>query len=194
MSRLFDLEAEMRSAGLGVDNRVISWLLNNGCTAAGIATIGVKQAPFGVSKVDMRGKHTFEPTTEAYGVSALIMPVMHDGTIIDQIAWRSLRPDLWLWRIGAGWALGIDEIESPPLWEGFKEITLHATPLDWLRAGGEGAVVLDWNAIADIRKLAMFDTIRCDHSTVQRQLSAILSQPERKPRIVGTGAKRERAA
>lgn len=194
MARQIDLEAEIRSAELGVDSRVISWLLNKGCTAAGIAAIGAKQAPFGVMKCDMRGQHTFEPTIEPYGVQALIMPVVDEGSIIDAIAWRSLRPDAWLWRNGNGWALGIGLIQEPPLWDGFKEITLHATPLDWLRAGGEGAVVLDWSAITHIRKLAMFDTIKCDHPTVQKRLSAILSQPERKPKIVGTRTRNDRAA
>ena len=194
MSRPVDLDAEMRKAELSVDGRVISWLLNNGCTSQRLAAIGAKHSPFGVLKCDMRGQHTFEPTSEPYGVSALIMPVMYQGTIIDQIAWRSLRNDAWLWRIGAGWALGIDEIECPPLWEGFKEITLHATPLDFLQAGGEGAVILDWSAIGNIRKLAMFDTIRCNHPTVQNRLSAILSQPERKPKIVSAGARHGHAA
>jgi hypothetical protein len=194
MARPVDLKYDQRQAELRVDGRVIAWLLNNECTSEGLASIGAKQSPFGVTKCDMRGKHTFEPTNEPYGVSALIMPVLHEGVIIDQIAWCSLRPDAWLWRIGAGWALGIDEIEYPPLWDGFREITLHGTPLDWLRAGGKGAVILDWNAIHGIRKLAMFDTIKCDHPTVQKRLRAILSQPERKPKIVGTGAKRERAA
>lgn len=194
MARLHDLEAEMHSAVLGSDGRVISWLLNNGCTSQGLAAIGATQSPFGLLKCDLRGKHTFEPTTEPYGVSALIMPVLEEGVVIDLTAWRSLAPSAWLWRNGNGWALGIDEIEQPPLWDGFKEITLHATPLNWLQAGGQGAVILDWSATSHIRKLAMFDTIRCDHPTVQKQLSAILNQPERKPKIVGTGAKRERAA
>lgn len=194
MARAVDLDAEMRKAELGVDSRVIAWLLNNGCTSKGLASIGATQSPFGVLKCDVRGQHTFEPTVEPYGVTALIMPVMHEGTIIDQIAWRSLRTDAWLWRIGSGWALGIDEIECPLHWDGFREITLHATPLDWLRASGQGAVILNWDAITQIRQLAMFDTVRCDHPTVHRQLSEILSQPERKPKIIGTGAKRERAA
>ena len=194
MAHLFDLEAEMRKAELGVDGRVIAWLLNKGCTSQGLAAIGAKQSPFGVMKCDMRGQHTFEPTEEPYGVSALIMPVMEDGAVTDLIAWRSLAPDAWLWRTMQGWALGIDEIEYPPLWDGFKEISLHPTPLSWLQAGGNGSVILDWSAITQIRKLAMFDTIRCDHPTVQKQLSAILNQPERKPKIVGTGAKRDRAA
>lgn len=187
MVRPVNLDAEIRSAERGVDHRVISWLINNGCTAAGIAVIGANQAQSGGMNVDMRGKHTFETTTKPYGVSALILLVTHECTIVDQIAGRSLLPDAWLWRIGASWALGIDGIEYLPFWDGLKEISLHPTPLSRLQAGANGAVILVWSAVQYIRKLPMFDTIRSDHSTVQRQLSAILRQPERKPKIVGTG-------
>jgi hypothetical protein len=194
MPRPVDLEAEMNRAVSAVTGRHLAAMERLGCTAPAIAAIGAKQAPFGVLKCDMRGKQFFEPTAEPFGIDAVVMPVMDEGTVTDIIAWRTLAPEAWLWRNGDGWALGIDEIERPHLWDGFREITVHATPLDWLRAGGEGAVILDWSAAQHIRKIAMFDTIRCDHHTVKDRLSALLSQPERKPKIVGTGVKHGRAA
>ena len=78
---------------------------------------------------------------------------------------------------------------------GLDSIQLRFMLPRWIGcAGGEGTVILDRNAITHIREIALFDTIRCDHPTVQKRLKAILSQPERKPNIIGTGAKRERAA
>lgn len=194
MSRLFDLDAEMNMAVSAVTSRHLAAMERLGCRAPAIAAIGAKQAPLGVLRCDMRGAQFFEPTNELYGIDAVLMPVMEEGTVIDLIAWRTLAPDAWLWRNGDGWALGIDQITQPSPWDGFREITLHATPLDWLRAGGDGACILDWSAVSHIRRLALFDTIRCDHPTVQKRLSGILSQPERKTKIVGTGIRHGIAA
>lgn len=194
MSRLFDLDAEVNRAVSAVTGRHLAAVERLGCTAPAIAAIGAMQAPFGVIKCDMRGAQFFEPTNEPYGIDAVLMPVIEESAVIDLIAWRTLAPDAWLWRNGDGWALGIDQIIQPSLWSGFSEITLHATPLDWLRAGGDGAVILDWSAVSHIRKLSLFDTVRCDHTTVQKRLGYILNEPERKPKIIGAGAKNERAA
>lgn len=193
MARLFDIETEMHEAVLAVTGRHLAAMERLGCTAPAIAAIGAVQAPFGVLRCDMRGDQFFEPTSEPYGVDAVIMPVMDEGTTIDLIAWRSLRPDAWLRRNGQGWALGIDLIQEPPLWDGFKEITVYATPLDWLRAGGQGAVILDWPAVSLIRKLDKFDTIICEDPVVRMRLDSILSAPAHKPKIT-SGVRYVRAA
>lgn len=193
MARLFTIEAEMHKAVSAVTGRHLAAMERLGCTAPAIAAIGAVQAPFGVLRCDMRGKQFFEPTSEPYGVDAVIMPVMDEGTTIDLIAWRSLRPGAWLRRNGQGWALGVDLIQEPPLWDGFKEITLHATPLDWLRAGGQGAVILDWHAVSLIRKLDKFDTIICEDAVVRKRLDSILSLPAHKPKIIA-GVRYGRAA
>lgn len=194
MSRPSDLENEIHTGVLAISSRHLAKMEKLGCKASAIAALGAKQAPFGVLRCDMRGRRFFEPTSEKYGIDVVLMPVTQDRVVIDLIAWRTLAPDVWLWRNGDGWALGIDQITQPSPWDGFREITLHATPLDWLRVGGEGAVILDWSAVSHIRKLALFDTLKCDHPTVQKRLSDILSTPERKPKIIGAGAKNERAA
>ena len=193
MARPFDLDAEMHSAILSVTGRHLSAFERLGCKGSAIAAIGATQAPFGVMRCDMRAGQFFEPTSEPYGVDAVLMPVMCEGAVIDLIAWRTLAPDGWLWRNGGGWALGIDLITSPPHWDGFRDITLHATPLEWLRAGGIGAVILDWSAVSYIRKLSFFDTVHCNDLRVQKRLGFILSAPARKPRIV-SGARHGQAA
>lgn len=193
MARIFDIDAEMHKAETAVTGRHLAAMERLGCTAPAIAAIGAVQAPFGVLRCDMRGKQFFEPTSEPYGVDVGIMPVMEEGTTIDTIAWRSLRPDAWLWRNGQGWALGIDLIQEPPLWDGFKEITVHATPLDWLCAGGQGVVILDWHAASLIRKLDKFDTIICEDPVVRKRLDSILSVPAQKPKIT-SGVRYGRAA
>jgi len=59
---------------------------------------------------------------------------------LDLIAFRADHPASWRWRIGQGWALGADGVEH---WEG-QPIRAVATPLDWLRAGGDAFCLLDW--------------------------------------------------
>ena len=194
MSRPVDLEAEMQSALDAVTGRHLATLEKLGCKPAAIAAIGANQAPFGVAKCDMRGVRFFEPSAEPYGIDAVVMPVIADGVIIDNIAWRTLAPDAWLLRTGDGWVLGEDLITSPSLWDGFREITLHATPLDWLRAAGEGAVVLDWTAPEHIRKLAMFDVIHAVDIRVRQQLTDILIKPERMPKIIAGARHGSKAA
>ncbi|MFD1610824.1 hypothetical protein ACFSCW_03300 [Sphingomonas tabacisoli] len=107
-----------------------------------------------------------------------ITPVRVAGELIDLIAWRPARPDKWLLRTGAAWALGEDHAIGD--WDG--ALDLHARPLDWLRAAGSGLCVLDWNA-ADVRQLANVQTVRVSNPAVGRTLITALSRPARLPTI-----------
>jgi hypothetical protein len=89
-----------------------------------------------------------EPT----GTPAFILPVwtgpapsiysgVENPVLIDMIAWRPDDPARWWYRTGEGDALGIDNLDLAHV-EGWP-ISLHKTPLDWLRAGCRGAVLLD---------------------------------------------------
>ncbi len=88
-----------------------------------------------------------EPT----GTPAFILPVwagpapsiyygVENPVLIDMIAWRPNDPSQWWYRTGEGGALGIDNLDLAHT-EGWP-ISLHRTPLDWLRASCRGAVLL----------------------------------------------------
>ncbi len=95
--------------------------------------------------------HQLSDTTSA-GQVTIIQPVwatapsihraVESPVLRDLIAWHPDEPDLWFYCFGLGRPiLGedhyLDAIESG------APLKVFATPLDWLRAGGEGCVFLD---------------------------------------------------
>jgi hypothetical protein len=75
-----------------------------------------------------------------------IVHVVHDDdaeTPVDLVAWTRDRPDRILRCLGAGVALGIDQIKNPATYFASKPLQIHRTPLAWLRAGCAGIVILD---------------------------------------------------
>ena len=92
-------------------------------------------------------------TPEPTGAPAFILPVwagpapsiyqaVGNPVLIDMIAWRPDDLACWWYRTGEGDALGIDNLDLAHI-EGWP-ITFEPTPLDWLRAGCRGAVLLDY--------------------------------------------------
>ncbi|MFV3129258.1 hypothetical protein [Niveispirillum sp. KHB5.9] len=62
--------------------------------------------------------------------------------IDDLVGFYLDRPDEWWLHRGVAYVLGADHIEDAGLYG--APVQLLATPLEWLQAGGIGAVVLDW--------------------------------------------------
>ncbi len=103
-----------------------------------------------VARISMVGRLWMpEPT----GTPAFILPVwdgpapsiysgVENPVLIDMIAWRPDDLACWWYRTGEGDALGIDNLDLAHI-EGWP-ISLHRTPLDWLRAGCRGACLLDY--------------------------------------------------
>jgi hypothetical protein len=112
------------------------------------------------------------------GPLAFITPVRIAGDLVDLAAWRPMQPNRWLLRTGSGWCLGEQAILGD--WQG--ALTLQATPLDWLRSGCEGVVVLDWSS-SEVRQLANLQTVRVSDPAVGRMLLDTLSRPARLPSI-----------
>ena len=90
--------------------------------------------------------------SEPAGMPAFILPVwdgpapsiysgVENPVLIDMIAWRPDDPARWWYRTGEGAVLGVDHLDlaHTEAWP----ISLHRTPLDWLRAGCRGAILLD---------------------------------------------------
>jgi hypothetical protein len=107
-----------------------------------------------------------------------LTPIRSGGELIDLCAWRPSRPDRWLLRTGAGWALGEDAGIGD--WE--YVLDLHATPLDWIKSGGSGLCVLDWSS-PDLHQLALLHTIRVCDPELGKTLISALSRPIRLPAI-----------
>jgi len=86
---------------------------------------------------------------------AVVLPIEdRDREIADIVAWLPEQPERWRYRRGGQIAvLGARNL-AVALWRG-EPVRLWSTPRDWLIAGGNGAVVLDFGA--DLREL--FDGI-----------------------------------
>lgn len=149
-----------------------------GASPASIAELGARQIPFGVANVERLERGLYQPGD---GPLHVLTPVYEGGEVIDLIAWRSERPMDWAWRTGLGWALGADEIRRD-YWPGDPPLQLHATPLDWLRAGGLGLCVLDWEA-DELEGLRHVHAIEADEWIAVR-LRRALSKPRRLPTII----------
>lgn len=71
-------------------------------------------------------------------------PLWPTACVSDLIAFRTTDPGKWWFRTGAAVLLNPEAVEYG---QHFNEpVTIHPHPLDWLRAGGTGVVVLDWSA------------------------------------------------
>ena len=178
---MVDMDAEILAAVGRVEQTHLNWMMGMGVSSSAIAGLGKTQAPFGIGRVEFLGSDYWQPHDGPAAISAVVQPVYEDSQIIDLIAWRSLKPHDWRWRVGEGWALGVDCLRGNA-WDGFASITVHATPLAWLTAGGEGLAILNWTSSC-IYQLSQFTEIICADSRVAGRLNEILSRPVRVPRI-----------
>jgi len=108
-------------------------------------TLWLGPAAFGFSTIEIDGEH-YRP--DASGFPAVIVPVseIENGLltgVVDLVAWRTSDPGKWWIRRGIAPVLGKESIERAAHYG--EPLALHASPLDWLRANRQGAVVLNWN-------------------------------------------------
>jgi hypothetical protein len=105
---------------------------------------------------------------------------MEDGCIIDLIAFKPDDPDAWCNRVGNCWALGMDDINTAR--DAWGSLFLHPTPLDWLRSGGRGACVVEWNheARSTLRNVGEIDVTSPKFA---QALRLELARPPRLPEI-----------
>lgn len=172
-----DLTAEMETACAAVKQIHLDRLRSLGVSSQTIARIGDQQAPFGISKVDHIGQAIYQPGGER---QSIVTPVYDGCDLIDLISWQTSFPARWLWRCGAAWALGIDSIASNNWTD--DPLQIFATPLDWLRGGADGLVILDWDA-PEIRQLLRVKAIQSDLA-IAAQLRSALMKPAYFPKII----------
>ena len=171
-----NLLSELEAAAFAVRNAHLDRLQALGVTSQTIAKLGEIQPPFGVIKVDYLGGGLFQPGGD---VPHIVQPIYDAGILIDLVAWRTSDPRSWLWRTGAAWALNPDEIKANSWTQ--EPLTLHATPLDWLRASAQGLCILNWEA-HEIRQLLRVKAIDAE-SHIARQLRGALMKPAYFPEI-----------
>lgn len=117
------------------------------------------------------------------GKPMVVTPLEERGEMLDLIAFDPSVPDVWYLRTGAGWALGCDAVaDASEGWDADQHLTLHATPLDYLRAGCTGACVTQWTSEsrAGIRQVHWVDVASPKFA---RALRLELTRPPRIPEI-----------
>jgi len=177
------LASEMDAAGVSVLQVHLDHMQALGVSRSTIAEMGRSGWPFGVANVESIGGGNYQP---GEGVPHSILPVVEDGGLVDLVAFRSGSPDDWMLRTGNGFALGIQDgmaayvrVEKD-FWE--NSAHLFSNPLDWLRGGGAGICVLDWNS-PEIYRLNMLAHVTVSDSATGKLLEQALRRPVRIPRI-----------
>ena len=183
---------EMQAAAGNIRQPHLDRLRALGCANSALAKVALDYPAFGAMKVQPISGGLYEPCE--VGHPALILPVCypshHAGLItptitlwpvLDLIAFRADNPANWLWRTGHGWALGADTLES---WQG-QPVPVVATPLDWLRAGGDAVCVLDWQDDSPAWPLLRcLPEIRASDDLLARKLGQAIARNTPRPRIM----------
>ena len=143
----------------GLTSRHIKVLAEAGVTSAAWIRAGHLATP----RISTAGR-LFMP--DSFGTPAYVLGV-YDGEpvselnpdptvpLVDLLAFKLEEPDRWWLRIGAaGLVLGKDKFLEAMVTG--SNITLHATPLQWIQAECEGACPLDlaeeWQAVCTMRE------------------------------------------
>lgn len=128
----------------GLDGRAAEWLQRQGVPDI---ALHMWPGPVGVAPIETHPFGHFD--FAKFGRRAYIQPVLSGGAftdIVDLVAWKPDRPNQWWTRCYSGVPLGDDQLFTAEYWQ--KPMMLRATPLNWLRAGGDGVCILDWKTPA----------------------------------------------
>lgn len=185
------LRVEMRAAVLAMTFPWANRLHEMGVPAAYL--MGEEQ--LGLARVEVLGAGLWQPC-EA-GREMLVIPVDDEEQMIDLVAFDPADPDAWCLRTGAAWTLGeaaVWRAMSEQSW-GLKEHVLHLTPnpLEWLRAGGEGACVVDWGDYAR-GMLRELNQIEVATPALAQRLRLQLAVPVKIPDVTVRRRRRSHAA
>ena len=172
-----DLQQELDAAAARVTQLHLNRLLQLGVSRDAIANLGRDQIPFGVAGVTDDGDGLYQP---GGSIPSIVQPIYDLNGLVDLVAWRSSNPMRWRLRTGLGWLLGAQAC----LYGGWEPgvLTLHASPLDWLRAGCTGGVIVDWSS-GDIDTLRSFDTIYCADPRQAELLDRCFRRPAPRPTL-----------
>lgn len=172
------LRAEMLTAGQRFTLKWAEYMRGLGVPVPALLHDGL----IGVARVETDKRDFWVPVDT--GKPMIVTPVEEDGQALDLIAFDPVEPDVWYLRTGNGYALGADAVRNAVQgWDAAdKRLLLHATPLDWLRAGAEGACVTQWTpeSRSAVRHV---DAVDVTSIKFARALRLELSRPPRIPEI-----------
>lgn len=174
-----DIEMELQSAALAMGALDCARARSMGLFNPGIAAMGSRHHQFGVARVGRCGDGLFQ--LDEGGNRALVVPVYEGDELVDLVAFFTSTPEQWSLRLGVGWALGLEESLERYRWG--DPLPIHKTPLEWLRAGGDGLCVVDWSS-PEVKTLADFASLIVGDEALERRIIAALSTPVRLPQIV----------
>jgi hypothetical protein len=183
-----DLTREYRAAVLAVEQRHTDRMAALGVSYETMDDMSPDGwMPFGVATIIPDDEGLFEPGAGALHV---VQPIYAGEDIIDMVAWTSADPASWRLRTGLGAWLGdldalIDcAIDAP--------VSLYATPLDWLRAGGDGLCIVNWSA-PELDQLLRLQSISAPDAGIAEALRRALVRPASLPEITVAGEMRRAA-
>lgn len=171
---MIDLAAEMAAAEREVADEHRARMEELG-VPTGVPTGG---PAWGIAAVEPAGSGFYEPGA---GKAHVIVPVVDADDLIDLIAFRTSKPDRWLHRRGS-FLLGDDVRERGETWG--DPVAFFATPLDWLRASGNGCVVLDWDGGWDWSRIRSLPAITAATAGLGRRLESAVRASVRFPAIL----------
>jgi hypothetical protein len=173
-----NLKHELRDLALAVQPMAVQRLHRLGVSWPTIGQMGARHYSFGVSPVVALDDGLFALSDS--GPSHLILPVYEDGELIDLCAFQSDKPHHWRLRVGAGWALGVEDGLADHYWAG--RVNLFSSPLEWLRQDCDGLCVVDWTA-PEVHQLRDIANINCSDAPLAAMLGKALAQPVLVPNI-----------
>ena len=137
------LEAEYKQAAWDAGPPTVQLLLNLGVPRSVVYGRAVEYCAFGVARIETYRSGFYEPSEG--GQIAIIQPCAgcpepYFPEVIDLCAWFPSNPNKWWMRTGCGPVLDLDAVERAAFFD--KPLTIHRTPLDYLRSGCVGTVIL----------------------------------------------------
>lgn len=120
------------------------------------------------------------------GDRAIILPVCANGMwpaideIIDLVAFRMETPRSFWTYCGDGSLLGQVNMERASYFG--EPLMVHECPLDWLKAGRKGVVILDWRRYWPLY-LGGIPALQCKDVTFGRRLQATMQRPFEIPEV-----------
>jgi hypothetical protein len=108
--------------------------------------------------------HTFE--LDPTGERCISFVIFDRGEPIDIAAWSPKTGKLGTWR-GVAFALGQDAIFNPATYFGANPLRIHNGPLEWLKAGRDGIVIVQpkytYAYLRNVRRASFADPALAQH-------------------------------
>ena len=124
-------------------------------------------------RVELHADGSFDYAED--GVLASILPVRGlGGRMEDIVAWVAADPARWWLRRRMVVILGMEAVETADYMR--EPLLLFDTPLDWLKAGKRGAVILSWDAHLPFY-LPEHAPLHCASNRLAKRLRDALTQP-----------------